>query len=71
MMCCELTEAENVERIFFNFFLLRTPQTCQAKAEEALSIGGSWLEDCVTYHPGDAIIFVGCGDYPVFFALRN
>ena len=29
-------------------------------------MGGSWLEVCVTHHPGHAIIFVGCGDYPNF-----
>ena len=29
-------------------------------------MGGSWLEVCVTHHPGHAIIIVGCGDYPEF-----
>ena len=29
-------------------------------------MGGSWLEVCVTGHPGHAIIFVGCGDYLEF-----
>ena len=29
-------------------------------------MGGSWLEVYVTHHPGHAIIFVVCGDYPEF-----
>ena len=29
-------------------------------------MSGSWLEVCVTHHPGHAIIFVGCSDYPEF-----
>ena len=32
---------------------------------------GSLLGFCVTHHQGLAIIFVGCGDCPNFFALRN
>ena len=33
-------------------------------------MGGSWLEVCVTHHPGHTIIFVGCGDYYLRFGLH-
>ena len=66
VMCCELTEAENVEHIFFLFFSVKNSTNLSAKAEGALSMGGSCPEVCVAHHPGHAIIFVGCGDYPEF-----
>ena len=66
VMCWKFSEVEKIECIFFNFFLYRTPQICQPKAEGDLSKGGSLLGFCVTHHSGLAIIFVGCGDCPEF-----
>ena len=61
VMCWKFSEIEKIECIF-QFFSVRTPQICQPKAEADLSMGGSLLGFCVTYHPGLAIIFVGCVD---------
>ena len=53
----QLEDSHKVEHIFFNFFLYRTPQIFQPKAEGDLSMGAYWLVVCETHHLGLAIIF--------------
>ena len=66
-MFCKLTEAENVEHIFFNFFYEKIHKPVSQKgAEGALSMGESWMEFCARHHLGHAIIFVDCCDCPKF-----
>ena len=53
--------------IFFSIFFSceELHKSVSQKLRGALSMGGSWLEICVTHRPGHTIIFVSC-DCPEF-----
>ena len=55
--------------VFLSIFFVKNYTNLSAKAKGALSMRTSWLVVYVTHHPELAIIFVGCGDCPIFLFL--
>ena len=60
MMCCELTEAENVQHIFSIFF----SEELHKSVSQKLMWGLYQWEDLCWKSLHYAIFFVGCDDYP-------
>ena len=60
-MCCDLWETG---KVFFQFFLRRTPQICRPGAEGDLSMVASWLGVCATHRQGPATTPSGHDGHP-------